>query len=209
MIFHPLDGARSGTLDHQIRLQQRGNALRTQLSRILPVSAQFTWEIGCGHGHFLTAYAQGNPEKFCLGIDIASERIERALRKRDRAKLHNLHFIQAEGQLFLETLPAGVLASEMFILFPDPWPKLRHHKHRIIRPTFLTAAANRMAPNGKLCFRTDYEPYFEDACRIVADHPHWTLTRESWPFEFTTVFQSRAPSYQSLIARRNNIPGDA
>jgi tRNA (guanine-N7-)-methyltransferase len=198
-----------GTLEHRTRMQQRGDALRMHLNRILPIPSQITWELGCGHGHFLTAFAQANPEKICIGIDIISDRIERALRKRDRAQLANLHFIQAEGRFFLESLPIGILASEIFILFPDPWPKVRHHKHRILRPDFLTAAAGRTAPNGKLCFRTDHQPYFDDACRTVSHHPCWTQVRESWPFEFTTVFQNRAPSYQSLIARRNNMSDDA
>jgi tRNA (guanine-N7-)-methyltransferase len=168
---------------------------------MLPRHTTFVWELGCGHGHFLTAYAQAHPHLRCIGIDIASERIERALRKRDRARLANLFFVQADARLFLETLPAGAAFSELFILFPDPWPKLRHHKHRILQADFLTLAAGRAMGNARICFRSDSSAYAAQAARILKSHPDWRIANEEWPFEFCTVFQSRAPGYESLIAR--------
>lgn len=162
----------------------------------------FVWELGAGHGHFLTAYAARHPEKLCIGIDIMSDRVRRANRKRDRAGLANLHFLHAEATLFLDTLPAGVAFSELFVLFPDPWPKARHHKHRIMQPAFLAAAARRATADCRLHFRTDYAPYFADTYEVVAAHPDWVPVDEPWPFEQETVFQQRAPSHQSLIARR-------
>jgi tRNA (guanine-N7-)-methyltransferase len=184
-------------------MQHRRELLQAGLENILPSSAPLTVELGCGHGHFLTAYAKANPTRICIGIDIVRERIERALRKRDRAQLVNLHFIHTEGNLFFEAVPAGTRFSELFILFPDPWPKSRHHKNRIIQRAFLSVAARHMNHEGLLCFRTDYRPYFENALRLIGEHPHWKLTTEAWPFEFTTVFQSRAPQYHSLTARRS------
>jgi tRNA (guanine-N7-)-methyltransferase len=186
---------------HSAELLRRREELRGPLLQVLGASSVFTWELGCGHGHFLTAYAQAHPDKLCVGIDIVSERIERALRKRDRARLSNLTFLRAEARLFLDAIPPGVSFSELFILFPDPWPKLRHHKHRVLQPEFLKAAASRASNRSQLCFRTDSTAYFEYADRIVRSHPRWQVSNETWPFEFTTVFQSRAASYQSLIAR--------
>jgi tRNA (guanine-N7-)-methyltransferase len=190
------------TVEHRERLAQRRETLQTAFAKIFqPGTTAFTWEIGCGHGHFLTAYAQTHPEKLCVGIDLASDRIARAIRKRDRARLADLHFIQAEARFFLEALPPEVRFSDVFILFPDPWPKLRHHKHRILQPAFLDAVANRMGEGARLLFRTDHEPYFQDAVAVVDAHRAWRRVEEPWPFEFETVFQSRAPSYHSLIAR--------
>lgn len=182
-------------------LEERRRELSALMVRALPHQGSFVWEVGCGHGHFLTAYAEAHPEKSCVGVDLVGERIERALRKRDRAKLPNLHFIRAEAGRFLETLPAGSLFSELFILFPDPWPKLRHHKHRIMQPTFLTLAAARATPDCRLCFRTDFEPYFNEVCAAVEGHARWCRVDETWPFEYETVFQRRATSHRSLIAR--------
>ncbi len=178
-------------------------ALRDRLHTLLPANARFVWELGCGHGHFLTAYAEAHPERLCVGIDLVGERVDRANRKRDRAKLANLHFIQAEARLFLEELPASTRFEDVFVLFPDPWPKLRHRKHRIMQPDFLAAVARRAGPATRLCFRTDFAPYFEDARATVSAHADWQLVEAPWPFEHETVFQSRAPSFQSLIARPN------
>lgn len=182
-------------------MTERRRALRELLESTLSAGAQFVWELGCGHGHFLAAYAEAHPERLCVGIDIVGERIERANRKRDRAKLANLHFIRAEARLFLEELPASARFQDVFILFPDPWPKLRHHKHRIIQLDVLTTIARRCALAARLHFRTDFEPYFSDARATISAHPDWTLVSEPWPFEHETVFQRRAPNYQSLIAR--------
>lgn len=183
-------------------IKHRREELHTQLAQILPPRSTFTLEIGCGHGHFLNAYAEAHPDKQCIGIDIVGERVERALRKRDRARLKNLHFVRAEARLFLQALPEEVAFSDLFILFPDPWPKLRHQKHRIIQTEFLSAAAERATEHSHLFFRTDFSPYFEYTQRVLGQHPHWRIAPAKWPFEFCTVFQSRSASFDSLIARR-------
>jgi tRNA (guanine-N7-)-methyltransferase len=198
--------APAATAAYRERMEQRRTSLQGQLNRIFAPHSRFVWELGCGHGHFLTAYAQAHPGKLCVGIDLVGERIERAQRKRDRAGLANLFFVQAEARLFLATLPAGVLFSHVFILFPDPWPKLRHHKHRVLQSGFLTVAAEHATDDSQLCFRTDFAPYFNQTHALTRAHPHWQITDEPWPFEFNTVFQNRAPEYQSLIARRSQRP---
>ncbi len=182
-------------------IEQRRSALQAQLNEVLPASREFVWEVGSGHGHFLTAYAAAHPERVCIGIDLIGERVERAQRKRDRAKLANLHFVRAEARLFLETLPSDARLSTVFVLFPDPWPKLRHNKHRIIQPLFLAAAAAHAKPDCPLYFRTDFTPYFDAAREVFSDDPYWRLSPEPWPFEFATVFQQRAQSFHSLVAR--------
>lgn len=183
-------------------ISQRQADLRSQLEAILPNGGgSIVWEIGCGHGHFLTAYAAAHPDRICIGIDIVGERIDRAVRKRDRAKLTNLHFLHAEARLFLDTLPADTRVNTIYLLFPDPWPKLRHNKHRLLQHSFLAQAAQRAEPGCPLYFRTDFTPYFEAAKDVLADDPHWQITAEPWPFEFATVFQQRAPNFHSLIAR--------
>ena len=186
-------------------LAERRSALTRELNLALQDTREFVWELGSGHGHFLTAYATAHPTVRCIGVDIVSERIERARRKRDRARLANLHFLRAEGRLFLETLPPEVRISRTFILFPDPWPKSRHHKHRIMQPSFLQCLAFHSTPDCRLSFRTDFAPYFEEARATVAAHEHWATIEEPWPFEAETVFQKRAPVHYSLVARRKPV----
>ncbi|AHF90766.1 S-adenosylmethionine-dependent methyltransferase [Opitutaceae bacterium TAV5] len=206
---------------------QRLDSLRDRLAALLagpvagaaPARRGVTLEIGCGHGHFLTAYAAAYPEEFCIGIDLLPDRLERAGRKSSAAGLANVVWLQAEAELFLEAmrvLPDGGAGAlgRVWVLFPDPWPKRRHWKNRLLRPAFLDTLAERMRAGGELCFRTDHAPYFAEAREGVAAHPAWELvaadgpggtgrTADAWPFEVETVFQSRAPSFQSLVARRN------
>ncbi len=184
-------------------LAERRESVREELKRILPEEASnLIWEVGCGHGHFLTAFASAHPTQCCIGVDIESSRIVRAIKKRDRAKLKNLHFIRAEARIFLEELPPAARVAAIFILFPDPWPKTRHHKHRVIQSGFLDALAHRSTKDARLYFRTDHAPYFAEACVLLNTAPGWQLADEPWPFEFETVFQSRAVQHQSLVAKR-------
>ncbi len=190
------------SISYPALLARRRTELAEELERIALKAGPLVWEVGSGHGHFLTAYATAHPEKICIGIDLASDRIARAHRKRDRAKLPHLHFIRAEARFFLDVLPPAVRFDTVFVLFPDPWPKLRHHKHRILQPEFLAATAARAKPGCRLYFRTDHRPYFEDARKAVSESANWQLVDEPWLFEFVTVFQSRAPVHHSLVARR-------
>jgi tRNA (guanine-N7-)-methyltransferase len=177
--------------------------LAEKCSTLLAAQPAFVWEIGCGHGHFLTGYAAQHGDRLCIGIDIVLERIERADRKRERARLSNLHFIRADASDFLAALPAHAIATEIYILFPDPWPKRRHWKNRLMDSAFLTAAAQRTGQGTRLHFRTDHEPYYLEVVTLIQAHPNWQARpNDPWPFELPTVFQKRASRYHSLVAVR-------
>jgi tRNA (guanine-N7-)-methyltransferase len=192
---------------HLALVAQRRAGLRAALARVLPPAARFVCEIGCGHGHFLAAYAAAHPPELCLGFDVSSERIVRAGRKRDRAALPNLHFFHAEALDFLAALPVDAAFSAIFMLFPDPWPKRRHHKNRLLQTSFLQELAMRTGQGTRFHFRTDHRGYFTHATAIVAGHAAWRLDPAApWPFEESTVFQQRAPAYQSLVAERTAVP---
>lgn len=186
--------------------ESRVAALRDSLDALLRGHDRITLEIGCGHGHFLTAYAEAHPDApFCIGLDIIAERIRRANRKCARAGLGGrLAFMHAEAAEFLSVLPAHVKLACIFVLFPDPWPKRRHHKHRMIRDGILDELAGRAAPDARLCFRTDDRDYFAAARATIAGHPRWRVIAgapaASWPFEYATVFQQKASAHQSLVA---------
>jgi tRNA (guanine-N7-)-methyltransferase len=183
-------------------LEQRRSVAHAELSKLLSGPADFVWEVGCGHGHFLTAYAAVHPTQLCIGVDIELDRIERAQRKQSRSNLRNLHFIRADARLFLDSLPPEARFTAIYILFPDPWPKRRHHKHRLLGADFLQRVAERAAPGTRLYFRTDHEPYFLDVEAVIACHPAWRIVDEPWLFDAETVFQARAPSFRSLVAQR-------
>jgi tRNA (guanine-N7-)-methyltransferase len=176
--------------------------LRGEIAAALPsIAARFVFEIGCGNGHFLTAYAAAHPDQLCIGIDLRLERIEKARRKRDRAGLRNLHFLRCAAGDFLQELPASARLLDTYVLFPDPWPKKRHHKHRLINREFLDMLTAKAGEGSRLFFRTDYKPYYDEAVETIAAHPQCRLLPPGpFPFEHETIFQSRAASFHSLGA---------
>ena len=189
---------------------QRLAALRAEFFPRLPVGAPLTLELGCGHGHYLTAYAAAHPGEFCVGLDLLADRIARAERKAVRAKLANLAFVQAEASLFisaLAALPDAPRLRRVFVLFSDPWPKRRHWKHRVLQAALLDSLAPLAAPGAGLHFRTDHPDYFAYAREVVGAHPLWRLApadEAPWPFEHVSVFEERAlaGAPQSLTALR-------
>ena len=170
----------------------------------VPPCAALTLEIGCGHGHFLAAYAAAHPANYCVGVDLLTKRIERGLRKRDRAGLRNLDFFKADAFEFLAAIPDNTRLAEIFFLFPDPWPKTRHHKNRLIQISLLDRLAALAVPGRtRLYFRTDHAGYFAWAGEMISAHPAWRiLDGEPWPFEHETFFSNLLPEYQSLVAEQ-------
>lgn len=185
--------------------QSRLTALQARLGEVLAgCDRPITLEIGCGHGHFFTAYAAEHPDEVCVAVDLVGDRIERAQRKTDRAGLTNVTWIHGEAGLLLEALPPEARLGRILVLFSDPWPKRRHWKNRVIQLDFLGELAARAKEGAELCFRTDHESYFSWASRRVDLHPCWDVDPIApWPFEHVSVFQQRAEAgYQSLVARR-------
>lgn len=184
------------------RLRERQN-LQSRLSTLFADETQAVLELGCGHGHFLTSLAAASPDALHVGVDKLPSRIARAQRKVDRRGLRRLHFIHADILDFVELTPSHVRWSDIYILFPDPWPKRRHHKHRWLQPHTLKALAAKALPCARLYLRTDVRSFFDDALQLLQQHPVWALSPESsWPSEgVTTVFESYSTESYSLIAK--------
>lgn len=191
------------TAGHRRLIAQRRDHLRRELLEIIPSSGRFVWEVGSGHGHFLSAYAATHPGELCIGVDISSDRVARAKRKQSRARLGNLHFFLADADDFLAAMPVGAHFGDVYLLFPDPWPKRRHHKNRVLKPGFLAAVAARTTKGAALYFRTDHEDYFREAVALVRAHSDWSESADAGlPFEEPTVFQKRAERHFTLVAKR-------
>ncbi len=185
------------------RQKTRKAALQAELNTALAGVDRILFETGCGHGHWLTSYAVQHPDQTCVGIDLIAGRIRKALQKRDKRQLGNLHFFKAELMEFLEVLPEHVRFDSILLLFPDPWPKAKHHRRRMVQTTFLDVVAERTDPGGLFCFRSDDVPYYEWTLEHLEAHPCWEIdTSVEWPHETETYFQKMMESYQSAIARR-------
>ena len=124
-------------------------------------------EVGCGKGRFLTARAAAHPETDFLGIERMLGRVHAFDEKCRRLNLANAHVLRLEAlYTFWYLLPAHGVRT-VYVFFPDPWPKKRHHSHRLFGPLFLKALWKRLETGGRIEFATDHEEYFRfvtEAC---------------------------------------------
>jgi tRNA (guanine-N7-)-methyltransferase len=134
-------------------------------------AAPRTVEIGFGNGDNLLQLAAAHPERDFLGIEVHRSGVGRVLLGLASRQLRNVRLICHDAVEVLERqLPAGSV-EEILILFPDPWPKKRHHKRRLIQAPFATLAASRLAPGGVLRLATDWQPYALQMLETLAAIP--------------------------------------
>ena len=169
------------------------------------INEGLTLEIGCGHGHWLVAYSEKNPLEFCIGIDLITKRIEKACSKSSKRGIPRLFFLKAEANEFVDSIPKELILNRIFFLFPDPWPKKKHHKRRLIQPSFLNLLGDHCKKDTELFFRSDHTGYCEWVRFCLSEHPAWELkTNFQWPFEHESFFQKILPEHQSLHAVYSN-----
>jgi tRNA (guanine-N7-)-methyltransferase len=122
-------------------------------------SAPVVFEIGSGMGETTAAIAQAHPGTDYLAIEVHGPGVGSLLNRIDALALTNLRVIRHDAVEVLERMiPDGALAG-IHLFFPDPWPKKRHHKRRLVQASFAALAASRLAPGGVLHLATDWQPY--------------------------------------------------
>jgi tRNA (guanine-N7-)-methyltransferase len=124
-------------------------------------SAPRTLEIGFGDGETLVALAAAHPERDYLGLEVHTPGVGHCLLRAAAAGLANLKVARHDAVEVLEHSIALGALDEVLIYFPDPWPKKRHHKRRLVQPAFAALLATRIAPGGRLRLATDWAPYAE------------------------------------------------
>lgn len=135
-------------------------------------------ELGCGDGSFLLQWAAKNPERNFLGVERLKGRVIKIDRKGRRLGLTNLRGLRLEATYVLEwMMRAGSLAA-IHVYFPDPWPKKRHHKRRLIQTAFTEVAARALAPGGVLYLRTDHGEYYAQMEAVMAATSRFERTQE-------------------------------
>jgi tRNA (guanine-N7-)-methyltransferase len=138
------------------------------LSQIFGRTAPCTIEIGFGNGDNLLRLARAHPERDFLGIEVHRAGIGRLLLALKTHGLTNTRLICHDAvEVLTSQVSAGVI-DEILILFPDPWPKKRHHKRRLIQSAFVELAASRLVPGGVLRLATDWEPYAQQILETLA-----------------------------------------
>ncbi|NND45566.1 MAG: tRNA (guanosine(46)-N7)-methyltransferase TrmB [Xanthomonadales bacterium] len=128
-------------------------------------------EIGFGDGAATWRMATAEPEKNFIGIEVHQPGVGRLLQALEREGIDNVRIACTDAVTFMrERVGAGTL-SELRIYFPDPWPKKRHHKRRIVQREFLDLVSVRMQAGGILHLATDWEPYAEHMLETLTPHP--------------------------------------
>ncbi len=142
-------------------------------------------ELGSGDGSFLVNYAKLHPERNFFGIERLLGRLRKVDRKGRRMQLQNLRGLRIESAYFIEyLLPAGSVTA-LHIYFPDPWPKRKHRKNRLINETFTRLAHQVLQPGGVVYLRTDDADYFSQMTEVFAANA--TFVPVETPIELSEV----------------------
>lgn len=120
-------------------------------------------EIGFGMGKATAIIAEQNPDKNYLGIEVHTPGVGRLLGEIRSKDLHNLYIIQHDAIEVLETMLPDNSVSAFHVFFPDPWPKKKHHKRRLMQRPRTNLLASKLASGGYIYMATDWEPYAEFA----------------------------------------------
>jgi tRNA (guanine-N7-)-methyltransferase len=118
-------------------------------------------EIGFGNGDSLLELATGHPERDHVGIEVHPPGVGHLLLRAEATGLANVRVICADAVEVLRNSLVGCEFDEVLLYFPDPWPKKRHHKRRIVQPAFVEVVVERLRPGGVFRLATDWEPYAE------------------------------------------------
>ena len=145
-------------------------------------------EIGSGQGHAIVHAASAQPESNFLAVEVYVSGLARTMLLAEEAGVEHLRLVEANAPEVLEhLLPAGS-CTEIWVFFPDPWHKTKHHKRRLIAPEFAELAARALAQGGTLRLATDWEEYAEQMRDVLDAAPGF---ERSFPGEWAERFEGR------------------
>ena len=156
MLARDSDGNLSGALDAEAWFER---------------SAPLVLEIGCGTGVSTLAMAATEPELDVIAVEVYKRGLAQLLNGIDRAGLDNVRLIRGDGVDVLEYLLAPESLAGVRVFFPDPWPKARHHKRRLLQPATVALIADRLRPGGILHAATDHAGYAEQIGEVGDAEP--------------------------------------
>ena len=142
-------------------------------TKMFPQTGPLEVELGSGDGSFLAQWSTRWPDRTFIGVERLLGRLRKLDRKAQRAGLTNLRLMRIEAGYFLEFLLPPASTEMLHVYFPDPWPKRKHHKHRLVNVRFPELAARVLAPGGLACFRTDDQTYFLQIQEVFASDPRF------------------------------------
>ena len=143
----------------------------TDFSRYFGNDSPLTVEIGFGMGKATAEIAENNPLNNYLGIEVFRAGIGKLLWEIERRSLDNIRIIEHDAVEVLEKMIAAASVSAFHIFFPDPWPKKRHHKRRLVQKLFAELLVSRLKPGAYLYMVSDWENYADEALALFSAMP--------------------------------------
>lgn len=153
-------------------------------------------EIGSGMGETTAALAAAEPELNYLAVEVYQPGLAQLMMRAEALGVTNLRLLRGDAvTLLADHLQPGTLAGAR-IFFPDPWPKQRHHKRRLVRPGFVHLLASRLVPGAVLHLATDWADYARQMCEVCSTEPLLRNAHDGWaprpPWRPLTKFEQRA-----------------
>lgn len=137
-------------------------------------------ELGCGKGKFLLARACEFPQRNFLGVDYARKWMSIGLTRGEKRRLENLRFVHSNALIVVQDYLADSSISVFHVYFPDPWPKRRHQKRRLLNASFLELLYKKLTDDGLVEIATDQEDYYRSICEeIPKAEVRWKRVRHS------------------------------
>ncbi|MFG2946534.1 tRNA (guanosine(46)-N7)-methyltransferase TrmB [Streptomyces adustus] len=146
-------------------------------------------EIGFGMGEATAQMAAADPDTNVLGVDVHTPGQGNLLNLADHHGLSNVRVANGDAIILLREMLVPDSLAGLRVYFPDPWPKKRHHKRRLIQPEFLDLAATRLRPGAVVHCATDWEPYAEQMLDVLDAHPDFENTRAEGGFSPRPAFR--------------------
>jgi tRNA (guanine-N7-)-methyltransferase len=144
-------------------------ALESLFGRVAPLEV----DLGCGKGRFLLAHAAAHPDINFLGTDLQVGRLQKIRTRAETAGLTNIRLLHTDTAYTLEYLLPRLSVRTFYLYFPDPWPKRKHHRRRIVQPDLMELIHRALQPHGEFHIATDHEDYFRHIDAIVRIDPRF------------------------------------
>jgi tRNA (guanine-N7-)-methyltransferase len=154
-------------------------------------AAPLILEIGSGMGETTVAIARAHPEADFIAVEVHGPGVGSLLNAIEKEKLSNLRVIRHDALEVLEHMIADASLAAIHLFFPDPWPKKRHHKRRLVQPAFAALAARKLAPGGVLHLATDWPDYAEHMDAVLSREPLLEPAAGGFTARPVTKFESR------------------
>jgi tRNA (guanine-N7-)-methyltransferase len=148
-------------------------------------------EIGSGMGETTVDIAKAHPEVDFVAVEVHGPGVGSLLNAVERHGLRNLRVIRHDAVEVLEHMVADGSLAAIHLFFPDPWPKKRHHKRRLVQPAFAALAARKLAPNGVLHAATDWPDYAEWMDQVFSEEALLQKNEKGFTSKPVTKFESR------------------